>query len=239
MTNLVLKVGYDDDSLLVKAQELAERLHLEIDNHFLPRLQVTPKNLELHVQGFKPLSANFNSTHIQKRKQAGKSLGLIRACTPTPGRRILDATAGWGRDAAILAHFGASVCMIERNPMMFELLHDALINLSNSSMIKSNLSLIFADAIDFIENLTEEQLPDVIYLDPMHPTRTKSALVKKEMQVLQKLIGEDIDFKVLLQSALQKTKESVVVKWPEKLPPIFIPHYSVQGKTIRFDIYRP
>ena len=35
--------------------------------------------------------------------------------------------------------------------------------------------------------------PDVVYLDPMYPHKTKSALVKKEMRVFQSLVGADED----------------------------------------------
>lgn len=236
--NDAIKLGYDDESLLPKAQVLANALQLDIDNQYFPRLHLTETRLELHVAHFKPLFVDFNASTIQRRKQAGKSLELIRACSPLQNKRIIDATAGWGRDAALLAFQGARVVMIERHPIMYALLQDALSNLPDESILQKNLSLMYANSIDLIGNLSEEQKPDMIYLDPMHPTRTKSSLVKKEMQVLQNMIGEDIDFKCLLDSSLQIAKEKVIVKWPQNVSPIVKPHHSISGKTVRFDVYK-
>ncbi len=151
--------------------------------------------------------------------------------------KILDATAGWGRDAAILASFGAEICMLERNPIMAILLEDALAQRSLMDSQKLSLSLIHTNAFDYLSSLQEYDYPDVIYVDPMHPERTQSALVKKEMQALQQLIGEDKDAKALIEVARSRMKMRLVVKWPQKLPPLLKPDISIPGKTIRYDIY--
>lgn len=230
---LSLAVGYDNDVLLPQAQTLALALHLPLDSQSYPRLQVTNERLELHIKGFKPLFVDFTQEKITKRHQEGRSQAIIRACAAGPGVRIIDATAGFGKDAAILAGFGASVCMVERNPIVYALLEDGMRRLENQSL----LSLQFGDALVYFKNLPPELTPDVIYLDPMHPTRTKSALVKKEMQVLQQIIGEDTDIVELLTQARQTARSRVVVKWPSRLKPVLKPNYSIPGKTIRFDVY--
>ena len=71
----------------------------------------------------------------------------------------------------------------------------------------------------------------------MHPTRQKSALVKKDMQALQQLLGADDDVCALLALAIKRAKHRVVVKWPQRLPALLDPDLSVPGKTVRFDIY--
>lgn len=73
----------------------------------------------------------------------------------------------------------------------------------------------------------------------MHPERSKSALVKKEMQVLQQLIGVDYDAMELIKRSLSHVKSRVVVKWPQKVKPLLPPDASIDGKTVRFDIYMP
>jgi len=73
----------------------------------------------------------------------------------------------------------------------------------------------------------------------MHPLRQKDALVKKELQVLQQLIGPDEDILLLLHRARKKVKRAVVMKWPQHLPSLEKPARSVNGKTVRFDIYSP
>lgn len=230
----VLSVGYDDETLKSEAEALASRLHLPIDNQCFPRLSVTADRLVLLVQGYAPLYVDFNSKIILRRRDAGKAQGLIRACRPKAGLRILDATAGWGRDAALLASFGADVVMLERQPVMAALLTDALARMQNTDL---KLSLICADAADYLQSLSSTERPDVIYIDPMHPVRQKAALVKKDMQILQQLIGADDDAPILLQQALRTARQRVVIKWPQRLPPLLSPNHSLQGKTVRFDVY--
>ncbi len=193
--------------------------------------------LVLKSGDFKPMFVDFNSTTIQKRREEGKKQGLVRACKPAAGLRIVDATAGWGRDAAILASFGAEVIMLERQPMMAALLQDGLTRLSPDFPLK--LGLVEADAKTWLQSLAVEDYPDVIYIDPMHPERQKSALVKKEMQVLQQLIGADKDVQELIQLAITRVRQRVVVKWPQRLSATLTADSSIEGKTVRFDIYTP
>ena len=236
----LFSVGFDDEALQDRALALANDLNLPLDRLHLPRLEVTHDKLVLLVQGYAPLFADFNSSALLHRRQAGKSQGLVRACRPKAGLRIIDATAGWGKDAAILASFGAEVIMLERQPLMHSLLADALSRLSNlTSSGGLNLSLVNVDAQNYLKQLNPQDFPDVIYIDPMHPSRQKSALVKKEMQVLQQLIGTDDDVPALLQQAIRSVRQHVVMKWPQRLPALFTPNYSIQGKTVRFDVYTP
>jgi 16S rRNA (guanine1516-N2)-methyltransferase len=227
-------VGYELETLQAAAECLAASLEVRLDNVALPRLSVTPDKLVLLIEGFLPLSADFNSAVLSRRRQSGKLQGLVRACQPTTGMRIVDATAGWGRDAALLASFGAHVIMIERHPIMAALLADALTRLPENTL---RMLLKCQDAFDYLQTLQADEYPDVIYLDPMHPARQKSALVKKEMQALQQLIGPQDDVLALLNQACQIARKRVVVKWPQKIQPLLSPHHQIQGKTVRFDVY--
>ena len=161
----------------------------------------------------------------------------MRACKPIKGLHILDATAGWGRDAALLASFGAEVLMVERQPVLASLLADGLSRLSDDSAVKKRLSLVGIDAKKYLQELTPADYPDVIYIDPMHPVRQKSALVKKDMQALQQFIGADDDAGELLSIAITRARQKVVVKWPQRLAPLLPPNQSFGGKTVRFDVY--
>jgi 16S rRNA (guanine1516-N2)-methyltransferase len=73
----------------------------------------------------------------------------------------------------------------------------------------------------------------------MYPTREKSALVKKDMQLLHQLAGADMDSAELLAVARQKAGKRVVVKRPKGAE--FVgeqkPGVSIQSKNTRFDIY--
>ena len=231
-------LGYDSDALFERASALSQQLKLTIDKHKLPRLQLTDDKLVLLFDNFSQIYVDFTLDGSWKsRIIAGKKQGLVKACKPAKGLRILDATAGWGRDAAILSHMGATVVMLERSPLMRALLADGLSRLPADSSLKERVSLIFMDAFDYLSELTATDFPDVIYIDPMHPERRKSALVKKEMQVLHQLIGPDRAPGELVELAMKRVKQRVVVKWPQRLPPVLAPDFTIGGKTVRFDVF--
>ena len=227
-------IGYDTNALLDHAKVLAAQFNFIINNDALPRLQVTAEKLVLLSENFSPLHVDFTPQTLQRRRDEGKKQGLVRACKPGKGLRILDATAGWGRDAAVLASFGADVLMLERQPMMAALLSDALAHADN----RLQLSLRHIDAHSYLQDLPPDEYPDVIYIDPMHPLRQKSALVKKDMQVLQNLFGADNDAQALIELAKMRVRQRVVVKWPQRLPALIPPGFSLDGKTVRFDVYQ-
>lgn len=233
----VSAVGYEHEQLYDKAQALAAQLHFTVDKEANPCLFLTQEKLTLKAGTFSLLSAEFQAAFWQKRKHEGKKQGLVRACKPQPGLKIIDATAGWGRDAAILASFGAEVLMLEREPVMAALLADALSRQTEKDREQMHLSLHHGDAYDFLHTLSKEDYPDVIYIDPMHPGRTKSALVKKDMQILQQMIGTDADALPLIQLAIKRARQKVLVKWPQKIKALQPASASISGKTVRFDIY--
>ncbi|MDP3268120.1 MAG: class I SAM-dependent methyltransferase [Legionella sp.] len=235
--NDISTVGYESDELREKAQLLAEQLNFRLEKNAPGCLFVANDKLTLKLPNFSPLFADFNPETLKKRKEEGKKQGLIRACKPKPGLKIIDATAGWGRDAAVLASFGADVLMIERHPVIAALLADALQVRIKANELPLQLSLHHGDALTFLEGLEPNHYPDVIYIDPMHPERTKSALVKKDLQVLQQMIGEDLDALKLIELAITRVKQKVVVKWPQKIKPLLPTGAFIDGKTVRFDLY--
>lgn len=232
-------MGYAHDLLLNKASFLAKRLGISLDKNANTCLFVSEEGLALKIPTFSLLFADFTFSTWKDRKSQGKQQGLVKACRPGKGLKIIDATAGWGKDAAILASFGAEVLMLERHPVMAALLSDALERRTISDNQVMQLFLKETEAAAYLQALVIEEYPDLIYLDPMHPTRNKSALVKKEMQVLQQMIGEDTDVLELIKLAITRVKQRVVVKWPQKIKPLLPPTFSVEGKTVRFDIYLP
>lgn len=233
----ITKVGYAEEAQRVVAQELAEQLDYQLDKEADSCLFVSADKVSLKMPSFSLLAADFTAATWSKRRAEGKKQGLIRACKPTPGMRIIDATAGWGRDSAVLASFGADVLMIERHPVMSVLLTDALAHRVLLDEQSLSLSLHQGDAYSYFEALSPDRYPDVIYIDPMHPERTKSALVKKDMQVLQQMIGADEDVLALIKMAVTRVKQRVVVKWPQKSAALLKANSCIEGKTVRFDIY--
>lgn len=235
----VSAVGYAHDSLYDQALVLTEQLHFDLDKDANPCLFLGEEGLALKMHRFSLLSPDFHAAHWMKRRQEGKKQGLVRACKPALGLKIIDATAGWGRDAAVLASFGAEVLMLERHPVMAALLADALARQEEQDKQQLKLSLHACNTTSFLKQLPVTEYPDVIYIDPMHPERSKSALVKKDMQALQQMIGVDEDALELIETAVTRVKQRVVVKWPQKIKPLLPANASIEGKTVRFDIYTP
>ncbi len=175
-----------------------------------------------------------------------KAVGLKGGANPT----IIDATAGLGRDAFVMASLGAQVMLIERSPIIAALLEDGLGRASHDIELKTivtdRMNLVTADAIKWLADLPTENHPDVVYMDPMYPHRNKSALVKKEMRVLRQLAGDDEDASQLLHAALTCAKRRVTVKRPRTAPILSgkilnnrKPNGTVESKNTRYDIYVP
>ena len=230
-----LCIGYSHAQLSKQGELLAAKLKLPINNRAKHQLLITPAKLVLKINNFAAIAPDFNIKTLYKKLNAKKKSALVRALKPSCGKFIIDATAGWGKDAAILAGLGAKVVMVEANPIMAALLADALARRDDGSIKALNLSLIYQNSCHYLAALTPDQYPDVIYLDPMHPERRKAALVKKELQVLQQLLGPDPSPLALLLIAKRKAK--VIMKWPQKSPPLLATSCQVAGKTVRFDIY--
>ncbi len=169
-----------------------------------------------------------------------KAIGVRKLAKPT----VIDATAGLGRDAFVLATLGCSVTLLERSRVMYFLLWDAAYRAAEHAALAEwfnyRFNLIYADALQFLDNLKASQYPDVIYLDPMYPSRSKSALVKKELRFIRALVGDDMDSAALLSLALQRSKKRVVVKRPKSadLLPGPKPSYEIASKNTRYDIYQ-
>jgi 16S rRNA (guanine1516-N2)-methyltransferase len=190
-----------------------------------------------------PLWVDFVEGKNNHRRQfgGGKNQSIAKAVGIQAARKpiVLDATAGLGADAFVLASLGCQVTMHERNPWVYELLLDALVRLQNSTdtdllAIAQRLKLSSRCSLS-----TLMESADVVYLDPMFPERKKSALVKKEMQIFHELVGADTDSDELLPLAIDTAKYRVVVKRPKLAPPLADqePSYSLKGKSGRFDIY--
>ena len=153
---------------------------------------------------------------------------------------IIDATAGLGRDSFLLAAMGASVTLIERSPQVHALLAEALATARAESpdlaAITARMTLLHGDARDLLPTLQA----DVVTVDPMHPERTKTALVKQEMRLLREIVGTDPDVTELMQAALAARSGRVVLKWPlraEPLQGVRKPSHQIEGKTVRYDVF--
>lgn len=199
----------------------------------------------LEPQAPGPVRVDFVEGAAAHRRQFGGGSGqmIAKAVGIQPGvrPRVLDATAGLGRDAFVLATLGCEVTLIERQPLIGALLEDGLARARQDAevaAIAARMTLLPGNAIERMAAWSGEP-PQVIYLDPMFPHRDKSALVKKEMRLFRPFVGDDLDAPALLAAALALASHRVVVKRPRKAPVIegCKPGYSLEGKSSRYDIY--
>ena len=226
----------------------AERLGLQEQADADFALQLGAEGLqfvELGPQAPGAVRVDFVEGAVAHRRLFGGGTGqmIAKAVGVQPGVRpqVLDATAGLGRDAFVLASLGCSMTLIERQPLIAALLEDGLARARQSAEvapIAAQMRLLQGNAIELLSAWTDEA-PQVIYLDPMFPHRDKSALVKKEMRLFRPLVGDDLDAPALLAAALALASHRVVVKRPRKAPCIegAKPSYVLEGKSSRYDIY--
>ncbi len=234
-----------------QAQVLADELH--IPYHPTPQREatfsLTLTNLGLELQALntpkhKSLRVDFLSGPNYhryrfgggKRQLIGRAVGLKPGYTP----KVLDITAGLGRDSFVLASLGCTVTLIERSPILYALLRDGLQRANSASWFRAlHLTLHHQEAASYLASLTPKQYPDIIYCDPMFPESKQSALVKKDMRLLRDLIGDDLDADQLLPESLQVAKKRVVVKRHLHAPFLnqSTPSLQYKGKSSRYDVY--
>lgn len=191
------------------------------------------------------LSMCGDFSRILPRTQKGRlaqELLVKAAKRKTFGDRAeaVDATAGLGEDAFLLAAAGFEVRLYEADPVIAALLSDALRRAAEDNTmtgIASRMALHFGDSIKAMKEMPVN--PDVILLDPMFPERHKSALIKKKFQLLQQLekpCGEEAE---LFEAAVTAGAHRILVKRPLKgaLLAGRKPDYSLNGKAIRYDCY--
>lgn len=248
MSELLLRIQALEPRFDEAARQWAQRLGLPLAGEAAFALQLGEAGLQLVELGPGapgPVRVDFVEGAAAHRRLYGggsgqkiaKAVGVQAGIRP----RVLDATAGLGRDAFVLATLGCDVQLIERQPVIAALLEDGLARAAQSAEVAdiiARMRLFTGNAIELMRQRADVP-PQVIYLDPMFPHRDKSALVKKEMRLFRPLVGDDLDAPALLQAALALASHRVVVKRPRKAPIIdgAKPSYSLEGKSSRYDIY--
>jgi len=236
----------NENILAPKAKKLREKWGFTALRSELFQLRLLPQYLALeqlddNKQGL--VFVDFASGAVAHRRKfgGGKGQSIAKAIGMKAGvtLHVIDATAGLGRDAFVLASLGCDVDMVERSPVAAALLEDGLeracLDAEIGEWMQQRMRLTHASGYEYLQ----QHQADVVYLDPMFPHKKKSALVKKEMRVFQGVVGADLDADDLLDVALAAAKYRVVVKRPDYAP--FLndkkPSMSIKTKKNRFDVY--
>ena len=167
---------------------------------------------------------------------------LLRALgRPLAGSRVIDATAGWGVDAGVMAAAGAHVLMLERSPTMALLLAAALARWQAAGIEPGQrMEVLAGDALDHLAQLPAA---DVVYLDPLYAQRDQRTTSAVELRWLRTVAGWSHgardDEAALLAAARAAATRRVVVKRARADAPLAgaAPSGSIGGRTTRYDIY--
>ena len=215
---------------------LAERLALplvETESAAALLLAYGADGLELRAPGRRltPLRVDFSNIG-----QHGGSELLRAARVKARPARLLDVTAGLATDAFRLARAGFEVLACERMPVIHALVEDALAR-APAVAAPGRLQLRLADARSMLADAALPA-PDVVYLDPMFPGEGRTALPRRELQLLRELTGDDDTGAELLALARARARRRVVVKRPLHAPTL-APDTSLvfKGRAVRFDVY--
>ncbi len=171
-----------------------------------------------------------------KNQNIAKAVGVKGRFRPS----VLDATAGLGKDAYLLASLGCEVSMLERSALIHALLADGLARRevydAATTAILERMSLRLGEFLSLEPGAAQY---DVVYLDPMFPERRKSAKVKKDMALMQQLLGHQADASDLLEHARRFAKKRVVVKRAKLSPQLGTvkPDIEFKGSSSRYDVY--
>ena len=190
------------------------------------------------------LKCSFIEGPILHRLKYGKGRGQNLAKAVgfkfNKNRTIIDATAGLGYDAFILASLGANVTLIERSEKIYGLLKTAISEAKlyggEINKIVNRMELLFGDSIDILPKIA----PEVVLIDTMYKERKKSALVKSDMRLVREIVGSDSDHVDLINIALKNASKRVVIKQPRyagTLDKIRGCSHQILGKRIRYDVY--
>ena len=207
-------------------------------------LEQRPAGLTLCGGGME-LAGDFGALLPRLRQDRLARELLVRAArvkgAPQPLRAV-DATAGLGEDALLLAAAGFEVTLVERDPVIAALLADALERAAvdeRLAPIAARMQLVCAESTAYLRSL--EESPALVYLDPMFPAKGKAALTKKKLQLFQRLEAPCSEEEALMDAACACRPLRIVVKRPLKAPALAgrKPSHSVEGKTIRYDVIVP
>ena len=217
---------------------------LQVDGTALSLLR--PDGARLRVDFTSGKTAHRSRESGLRKVPLAKAVGIDRfykrfARLPS----VIDTTAGLGQDGWLLANLGCRITLLENSALLHCMLEQALILAAakpQTMAIASKIELHYTEAARW---LLHRNFPvaDVVYLDPMFPTRLKHARVKKAMQFLHELVGPAQDADVLLSAAITAASFRVVVKRPRGAARLDADNLwsgqvtCIASPTMRYDVY--
>ncbi|MBA57785.1 MAG: hypothetical protein CMQ40_01290 [Gammaproteobacteria bacterium] len=211
----------------------------------MPRYRMQRINGRYHLSdnysSQKPLKLDFSSPKFLERlSAAGKRSELIaKAVGISDKKKVVDCTAGMGRDGFLLAFLGCQVTLVERSLVIFVLLKEALEAAAQEPDLKKVVDRISIHHCDARMYLKANNTWDTIYLDPMFPRRKTSRLPKGEMQYLQRFLEGDNTADSLIGKAFEADYKNLVIKRPRKISLSLgnEPNKTYFNNKIQYDVF--
>jgi 16S rRNA (guanine1516-N2)-methyltransferase len=173
---------------------------------------------------------------------------LVRAMGRARGL-VVDATAGLGGDAFLVAASGFDVIAIERSETLAQLLADAIARTRESTSqahrgAAARIEVVHADSIAALADTSPglawvRRQPVAVLMDPMYPVDpSATALAAKPIRTVRALVGDDRDQRALFDAACMCMPGRIVIKRPLSAPPLVPgPDLRFDGKLARLDVY--
>lgn len=214
-------------------------IRLVLHDHHVEIMDETSRRRGTRVD-FSNIDTRTGSGNTSRNQPLGRAVVDRASRRAGVSHSIIDATAGFGHDAFMLACMGHHVTAIECDPVIHFLLHSSIRNAESDPMLSTamgdRLGSIHGDSIDV---LSRHDPVDMVYLDPMFEEASHgSALPKKRAQLLRRLAGPSGNDRELFDAAMTCATRRVVVKRAAGDEPLVAgPDHSVSGKIARYDVY--
>jgi len=214
----------------------------------VPKLSLAPDgSLELRLEGERP--GRGVAPRLETLAISGLSRQpLIRAMGKARGL-VVDATAGLGGDAFLIAAAGFDVIALERHALLAEMLSDEVARVQRSASAlhqaaAQRMTVVHADSIAVLADRSPSLAwvraqPMAVLMDPMYPQDpSATALPAKPIRAVRALVGDDPDQRALFDAARACGPGRIVVKRPHSAPPLVTgPDLDFAGKLTRLDVY--
>jgi len=194
-----------DSEVFKNCSEDVKKDLIKKNENFSFDLQYTNDQLTLTYEGQSVFCDFLSSKYLlEVRQNYSRSESVYCFLKPLMKQKnkrlkILDLTAGLGRDLFKFILSGHQVTAFEKDPVIYMLLKDGLqrfLNSDKSEALKNQFkiegdflcNLHYGNSFTYLEEIKEDY--DLIYFDPMFDDKRKKAAPKKHMQMIKSVVED-------------------------------------------------
>lgn len=186
----------------------------------------------------------FSKENLRRRRNLGKTspffkaLGLSPYKTSSQDFHFYDLTAGFAQDAFLILNHCKKLVLVERNPIIYIMLYDAILRLLKvCPQFENRIELLFDEAQNYLNALHQFPEKSLIFFDFMF--ESKKSKSNKNMYFLKKMTQKDsANNKIeLLNHARKKSPTRVVLK--TKSPELESQGVVFKGSVVQYILFPP